>query len=74
VLVSFVAVVIGGLGSLSGAAAGGFVLGGLTIALQVLLPPEIRPYRDAMLYCFVIAILTFRPQGLLPSANDRSRV
>lgn len=74
VLVSFVAVVIGGLGSLSGAAAGAFVLGGMTIALQVLLPEDIRPYRDAILYGLVIATLTFRPQGLLPSANERSRV
>jgi len=74
VLVSFVAVVIGGLGSLAGAVAGGFVLGGLTIALQVLLPSDIRPYRDAILYALIVVILTFRPQGLLPSANDRSRV
>ncbi|MCX2750059.1 branched-chain amino acid ABC transporter permease [Arthrobacter sp. MI7-26] len=74
VLIAFVAVVIGGLGSLPGAVAGGFLLGGTTVALQVLLPEEIRPYRDAILYTLVIVILTFRPQGLLPSANERSRV
>jgi len=74
VLIAFVAVVIGGLGSLSGAVAGGFLLGGTTVALQVLLPENIQPYRDAILYTLVIVILTFRPQGLLPSANERSRV
>lgn len=73
VLVAFVAVVIGGLGSLSGSAAGAFLLGALTVALQVLLPPDIRPYRDAILYALVIGILTFRPQGLI-STNYGARV
>jgi branched-chain amino acid transport system permease protein len=72
--VAFVAVVIGGIGSLSGAVLGGFILGATTVALQVLLPDAAVPYRDAILYILVIVSLTFRPQGLLPSTNERSRV
>ena len=37
VLIGFVATVIGGLGSLAGAALGGFLLGALTVTLQVVL-------------------------------------
>lgn len=74
VLVAFVAVVIGGLGSLPGAAAGAFLLGGLTVVLQVVLPGDVRAYRDAILYAVVIGVLTFRPQGLLPSATEGSRI
>ncbi|MCW2996449.1 MAG: inner-rane translocator [Conexibacter sp.] len=65
VLVAFVATIIGGLGSLSGAAWGGFGLGAVTVALQVLLPDALAPYRDAFLYAGVIVVLLVRPQGLI---------
>jgi branched-chain amino acid transport system permease protein len=64
-LVAFVATVIGGIGSLSGAALGGMLLGIVTTILQVTLPVSLAPFRDAFLYSFVIAILLVRPQGLL---------
>ncbi|MFA4927392.1 MAG: branched-chain amino acid ABC transporter permease [Patulibacter sp.] len=65
VLVAFVATIVGGLGSLWGAAWGGFGLGALTVLLQVVLPTELAPYRDAFLYAGVIFVLLVRPQGLI---------
>jgi len=74
VLVAFVATIIGGMGSLSGAALGGFLLGALTVALQVLLPESLRPYRDAFLYGAVIVILVVRPGGLVAVRSALERV
>jgi branched-chain amino acid transport system permease protein len=62
--VGFVAVVLGGMGSISAAAAGGFLLGAATILLQSFLPLELRPYRDVFVFAAVIAVLVLRPQGL----------
>ena len=73
-LSGFVAVVIGGIGSLPGAALGGFLLGGATVALDALLPPELRPFRDAFIYSAVILVLLVRPQGLIPSRTQYARV
>lgn len=64
-LIGFVATVVGGMGSMSAAAAGGFILGVITVALQDALPLNLRPYRDAFLFAAVIVILLVRPQGLL---------
>lgn len=65
VLKAFVAVVIGGLGSLSGAVAGGFLLGAIEVLFQAYLPPSVQPYRDAFTLGLVIAILVALPDGLL---------
>ena len=69
VLKAFVASVIGGLGSLSGAVIGAYVLGGLEIMLQGLLPAELTPYRDAFVFLILIALLLFRPNGILGSSE-----
>jgi branched-chain amino acid transport system permease protein len=69
VLTGFAGVVIGGLGSLGGAALGGFLLGFLTTLLQAVLPASLAPFRDAFLFTLVIAFLLFRPQGILPAAT-----
>jgi branched-chain amino acid transport system permease protein len=69
VLKAFVASVIGGLGSLPGAVIGGYVLGGLEILLQGLLPSVLTPYRDAFVYLILIALLLLRPNGILGSAE-----
>lgn len=74
VIIAFIATVVGGLGSLPGAAAGGFLLGALTILLEVVLPVELRPYRDAFLFSIVIGILVFRPQGLIPSTTGEVKL
>ena len=65
VLVGFVATVIGGMGSLTGAGLGGALLGVLTVGLQALLPTELRPFRDAFSFLVVISLLVLRPQGIL---------
>jgi branched-chain amino acid transport system permease protein len=65
VLKAFIASVIGGLGSLSGAVVGGFVLAAIEVGLDALLPNEALGFRDAFALAIVIVILYFRPDGLL---------
>jgi branched-chain amino acid transport system permease protein len=74
VLVAFVAAVIGGIGSLTGAALGGLLVGVTSVALQTYLPPDWRPYRDAFLFGLFIAFLIGRPQGLIAPKAHRARV
>ncbi|MGE3335438.1 MAG: branched-chain amino acid ABC transporter permease [Rhodospirillaceae bacterium] len=64
-LFGFVAVVIGGMGSLVGAVLGGFVVGIIVTLLQAYLPPDLRSFRDAFAFGFVILILLLRPSGLI---------
>jgi branched-chain amino acid transport system permease protein len=65
VLKAFIAVIVGGLGSLEGAVAGGFLLGFIEIGLRAFLPDSLIAYRDAISLALVILILVVRPQGLL---------
>ena len=74
VLVGFVAMVLGGMGSLRGAVLGGYVLGVVTVALQSYLPLEMRFYRDAFAYTVVILVLLVRPQGLVVARSTTQRV
>ena len=74
VLIAFVASVIGGMGSLSGAALGGFLVGVVSVGLQAYLPIELRPYRDAFVFLAFIAFLLWRPQGLLVARGERERI
>jgi branched-chain amino acid transport system permease protein len=74
VIIAFVGTVIGGLGSLAGAALGGFLVGAGSILLQALLPPDLRAFREAFVFIAVIAILLFRPQGLIPARGLRERI
>ena len=71
VLKAFIASVIGGLGSLSGAVVGGFVLAFIEVALDATLPIGAAPFRDAFALLIVIAILYFRPEGLLTRTEER---
>jgi branched-chain amino acid transport system permease protein len=64
-LKGFVAAVIGGLGSLSGAVLGGYILAALEIFFQVSLPTENVPFYEAIVYSIVIFVLLARPQGVL---------
>lgn len=73
VLKAFIATVLGGLGSLSGAVLGGFVVGAIEVFSQAFLPESLSPYRDAIVLGSVILILLVRPEGLIPPARvDRS--
>ncbi len=73
-LVAFIATVIGGLGSLPGAVAAGFLIGAASVLLQAYLPLDARPFRDAFLYTLVIVSLLVRPQGLFVPSSAKPRV
>jgi len=73
-LVAFVATVIGGMRSLTGAVVGGFVYAAIISLLGVLLPPDLLEFREAFMFAFVIIILLVRPQGLIRSKTSEERV
>jgi branched-chain amino acid transport system permease protein len=60
----FIAAVIGGLGSLGGAAAGGFLLAALQVLFETALPAANRPFTTAFVFAIVVMVLLVRPQGL----------
>jgi len=64
-LIAFVGGVIGGLGSLAGAALGGFILGVIINVLQAFLPVDINSHTQLFAFAAVIAILVFKPDGLV---------
>ncbi len=74
VIFAFFATVIGGMGSLTGAALGGFLVGVASVLLQSFLPEGLRPFRDAFLFGLVIIILLVRPKGLIVIGAARERV
>lgn len=65
VLKAFIAVVLGGLGSLSGAVLGGFTLAFIEVALRAFLPDDFLPFRESIALAMVILLLLARPEGLL---------
>lgn len=73
-LTAFVATVIGGLGSLTGAVLAGFLMGLISTLLQAWLPVEARPFRDAFMYLAVIVLLVWRPSGLFVTSVSTQRV
>lgn len=73
-LKGFIAAVIGGLGSLGGAVAGGFIVAALEIFFQVALPAESTPFTGAIVFAMVIVVLLFRPQGLFGRGVASERV
>jgi len=68
---SFVAAVLGGIGSLSGAVLGGVLLGVAEMLFAGLLPPALSVYRDALVFVILILMLLFKPNGLLGAKNAR---
>ncbi len=69
VIIAFVGTVIGGLGSLPGAALGGFLVGVATILLQALLPPDLRVFREAFVFVAVAARAALPAAGTDPGAR-----
>jgi branched-chain amino acid transport system permease protein len=64
-LIAFVGGAIGGLGSLTGAALGGFTLGVLVNTIQSSLPVDLSGYTLMFAFLFVIGVLVIAPNGLL---------
>ena len=67
---AFTAAVLGGIGSIPGAAVGGFVLGmfesvGPSLFLEGLGIPAPHQLKDVIAFTMLIFILIFRPQGIL---------
>lgn len=67
IVISFAVVIIGGLGSIPGAALGALVVG-LARAASVHLMPEIELFS---IYLVMAAVLVFRPEGLFQSVKAR---
>ncbi|MDE5591675.1 MAG: branched-chain amino acid ABC transporter permease [Helicobacter sp.] len=63
-LKAFAAAVLGGIGSVSGAVIGGFILG-FTEVMVVAIFPELGGYKDAFAFLFLILVLIFRPIGIM---------
>jgi branched-chain amino acid transport system permease protein len=61
---AFIIVVIGGLGSIMGAIAGGLILGFSEVFSGVYLSSM---YKEAFGFLLLIIILTVRPEGLFPT-------
>jgi len=64
-LIAFVGGAIGGLGSLTGAALGGFTLGVVVNTIQSSLPVDLSGYTLMFAFLFVIVVLVIAPNGLL---------
>lgn len=74
VLVAFVAIIIGGLGSLSAAVAGAFLLAAIQVLLQTYLPPGMASFSNALAYSLIIVVLVVRPHGLFVFDKSGQRV
>ena len=63
-LKAFIAAVFGGIGSIQGAMIGGMLIGFVEI-MAVAFVPTMSGYRDAFAFVILVAVLLFRPTGLL---------
>ena len=68
VLKAFIAAILGGLGSLKGAVAGGMALGFIEVFLAAFLPASMQEFREPLALSLVVLILIARPNGLIPAA------
>lgn len=71
-LKAFAAAVLGGIGSVSGAVLGGFILG-FTEVVFVAILPEYGGYKDAIAFIFLILVLLFKPTGIMGINFEKSR-
>ncbi len=71
-LKAFAAAVLGGIGSVTGAVLGGFILG-FTEIFVVAMFPDLGGYKDAFAFFFLILVLLFKPTGLMGQDLERGR-
>ncbi len=71
VLKAFVACVVGGFGSLTGAVLGGFLLGALEVGMLVILPQKYGGMKDAFVFAIIAIILVWRPEGILSPQKEK---
>jgi branched-chain amino acid transport system permease protein len=72
-LKAFIAIVIGGLGSVRGAVVGGLALGFFESILAAYLSSSLLPYGEAFAFLLVILVIIARPQGLAGKIVELSR-
>lgn len=73
-LIAFIAVVMGGMHSTTGAVVGGFVYGLIFNVLSITLPATMISYRDAFMFVIVVLFLLFRPAGIVKGGYTEERV
>ena len=56
--------VVGGIGSVPGAAAGGLIMGVSETLVKGYIPARISPLSDAVAFAFLIIVLIVKPTGL----------
>jgi branched-chain amino acid transport system permease protein len=71
-LKAFAAAVVGGIGSVTGAVIGGFILGFAEVAIPGFLP-ELGGWKDAFAFIFLIFVLLFKPTGIMGIDFERQR-
>ncbi len=71
-LKAFAAAVVGGIGSVSGAVLGGFIIG-FTEVVVIAFWPEMGGYKDAFAFVFLILVLLFKPTGIMGQDLEKSR-
>lgn len=72
-VLALVGAVIGGIDKITGALAGGFLVGFASSMLTTWLPQGIGNFRDAYVYILVIAVLLWKPAGLLVRGRGVAR-
>ena len=71
-LKAFAAAVVGGIGSVTGAVLGGFIIG-FTEVVVIAFWPEMGGYKDAFAFVFLILVLIIKPTGIMGQDLEKSR-
>ncbi len=71
-LKAFAAAVVGGIGSVTGAVLGGFIIG-FTEVVVIAFFPEMGGYKDAFAFIFLILVLLLKPTGIMGEDLEKSR-
>jgi len=71
-LKAFAAAVVGGIGSVTGAVIGGFIIG-FTEVIVITFFPDLGGYKDAFAFIFLILVLLFKPTGVMGEDLEKSR-
>ena len=65
---AFISAVVGGIGNIRGAMAGGFILGAVEILVAAYFPSS---YRDIVAFALLFALLILRPYGIFGQARPQ---
>lgn len=73
-LIALIAIVIGGMESMTGALVGGYLLGVLTVGMETVLPQGLLDFREAFTFAIVILVLLVRPEGIVRGRAAARRI